>query len=199
MSGWTSHTRDTGSPTTGDSYSRRMSRSYHQRLISGVLRNWHATYAVPMTATWLRSCRKSTTISITNTWRCGNDLVTVLVYAHSRQDMDCVARTRFNLQSVAGNMTDFTTDFLVFATIIIIGLMIVYYYSNRKWVYTKDYWRKKDDWESSCFVLPWQTSKCSTAKGMKEYGQYWAGDMSTEWKTRLMKWNARTILMKPGQ
>jgi len=37
-----------------------------------------------------------------------------------------------DLQSMVGNMTDFTTDFLVFATVIIIGLVIVYYYSNRK-------------------------------------------------------------------
>ena len=46
--------------------------------------------------------------------------------------MDCMANTCFNLQGVVGAMTDFTTDFLVFATVIIIGLMIVYYYSNRK-------------------------------------------------------------------
>ena len=67
-----------------------------------------------------------------NTWRCGNDLVTVLAVPHSNQDMGCVARSRARIQNVAGDLMDFISDLTVFACVILVGLALIYYYANRK-------------------------------------------------------------------
>ena len=66
------------------------------------------------------------------TWRCENDLFTLLAARNTHQDLDCVARTRFSVQNMAGTVMDFMNDLVVFATIITVGLAIIYYYSNRK-------------------------------------------------------------------
>ena len=72
------------------------------------------------------------TISTMNTWRCGNDLVTVLAVPHSNQDMDRVARSRARIPNVARTVMDFLGDLTTFTCVILVGLALIYYYANRK-------------------------------------------------------------------
>ena len=66
------------------------------------------------------------------TWRYANDLFTLLAARNTNQDLDCVAHTRARIQNVVRDIMDFMNDLAVFATVITVGLALIYYYSNRK-------------------------------------------------------------------
>ena len=67
---------------------------------------------------------------IMNTWRCGNDLVAILVARDPNQDLDSIPNLGMGVQNVVRYIMD-PFNFLLLGTLTLVGtILIIYWYTK---------------------------------------------------------------------